>query len=540
MNESMPSEASLELNRHIINLLDSLSALYGVTEISINTISENELLKQALESLMQNQDMERCSIFLLDDKKVLHNAAGRDWNDLLAEFTRIAKKQTIPHTNNTFALGEGLMGRAAESGTIEHCTSIANEPQFKHLHTGNKPIHGSMICVPIKSEGEVIGVLNVSYPEDNFFDMWHERLLLLFCQMVGRIIINHRLFHHMDSLVNQRTVELKTTNEQLQGEIKERDKMQLALSKQHNFLQSMFDANAEPIMVINKDYTIQYMNQSAIVASGSETNPIGQFCYQISHHRDTPCDGKEHPCPLHIVMTTGENITVIHEHYKSDGSSHNVELLASPFMSSDGEIGGIIESARDVTERLNKEKQLDQRHQQFKHQAHHDHLTGLPNRLSINIELEKMINEAERKSHIMALLFIDLDGFKPVNDQYGHDVGDDLLKIVASRLQNNIRDKDMAARIAGDEFVVLLHHLSKPEDAGHTADKLVKLLSTPYHIEDLAISISVSIGIGLYPQDCLEPTKLMRCADKAMYRAKENGKKSYCYYSPFKKNLSNE
>ena len=138
MNESMPSEASLELNRHIINLLDSLSALYGVTEISINAISEKELIKQALEALMQNQDMERCSIFLFDDKKILHNAAGRDWDDLLAEFTRITKQHTVPRTNNTFALREGLMGRAAESGAIEHCPSIADEPQFKHLHTGNE------------------------------------------------------------------------------------------------------------------------------------------------------------------------------------------------------------------------------------------------------------------------------------------------------------------------------------------------------------------------------------------------------------------
>jgi len=397
-----------------------------------------------------------------------------------------------------------------------------------------------MICVPIKSEGEVIGVLNVSYPEDNFFDMWHERLLQLFCQMVGRVIVNHRLFHHMESLVNQRTVELKTTNEQLQEEIKEHGKMQLALSKQHSFLQSMLDANAEPIMVINKDYTIQYMNQSAINASGVKTDPGGQFCYQISHHRDTPCDGIEHPCPLHMVMTTGKKVTVIHEHYKVDGSPRNVELLASPFMSSDGEIGGIIESARDVTERLNKEKRLDQRHQQFKHQAHHDHLTGLPNRLFINIELEKVLNKAEKESHIMALLFLDLDGFKPVNDQYGHDVGDELLKIVANRLQNNIRENDIAARIAGDEFVVMLNHLNDPEDAGLTADKLVKLLSTPYHIEDLVISISVSIGIGLYPQDCREPTKLMSCADKAMYRAKESGKSGYCYYSSIEKNLSNE
>lgn len=535
MNESTPiDEASLELNRHIVNLLDSLSALYGVTEISVGSIDEEELLKEALEALMQNQDMERCSIFLLDEQNVLHNAAGRDWNDLLAEFTRVTKSPSNVRTNNTFALGEGLMGRAAENGNIEHCQSISDEPQFKHLHAKSEKIRGSMICVPIQSEGEVLGVLNVSYPEDDFFNMWHERLLLLFCQMVGRIIVNHRLFHHMDSLVNQRTVELKDTNEQLQEEIVERDKAQQALSRQHSFLQSVMDANAEPTMVIGRDYKIQFMNQSAIQASGAETDPTGSFCYQISHHRDTPCDGNEHPCPLDIVITTGNKATVIHEHFRADGTPHDVELLASPFMSDDGEIGGIIESARDVTERLSKEKKLEQRHQQFKHQAYHDHLTKLPNRLFFNIELERLIDEAENDNRLMALLFLDLDGFKPVNDHYGHDVGDELLKIVAHRLQHNIRDNDIAARIAGDEFTVLLNHLSRAEDAGTTAEKLVNLISEPYHINEHKISISVSIGIGLFPLDCKEPSKLMSCADKAMYRAKEGGKNSYCYYSLIK------
>ena len=525
------SEPSLELNRHIVNLLDMLSALYGVTEISIRYISEAELLKQALEALMQNQDMERCSIFLLDQHHVLYNAAGRDWNDLLSEFTHVTRPQSATHRKNTFALGEGLMGRAAESEKIEHCKSVIDEPQFKYLGSERENVQGSIICVPIKSEGEVLGVLNVSYPEDNFFNVWHERLLQLFCQMVGRVIDNHRLFYHMDSLVNQRTNELRTVNSRLQEEIKERDKMQLALKQQHSFLKSMIDANVEPMMVIGKDYKIQYMSQSAMAASGIESNPTDSFCYQISHHRDSPCEGKEHPCPLNMVIKTGKMATVTHRHYKVDGALCDVELIASPFISSKGEIVGIIESARDVTERLNNERRLHQRHKQFKHQAYHDHLTGLPNRLLFNNELERITTESERDNRKMALLFLDLDGFKPVNDQYGHDVGDELLQIVASRIQSNIRNNDIAARIAGDEFAVLLVNLGMPEDAGVAADKLVSLISKPYHLNQVKISISVSIGIALYPKDCNVPDKLITCADEAMYRAKKNGKGNYSYYS---------
>ncbi|MCW8826796.1 MAG: diguanylate cyclase [Gammaproteobacteria bacterium] len=531
MNEPTSPDASLELNRHIVNLLDSLSALYGVTEISISEIGEKELLKKALESLMQNQDMERCSIFLLDDNNLLYNAAGRDWDDLLAEFTRTPAKSPAPQANNTFALGEGLMGLAAQSGQIEHCQSIATNHQFKHLSSEIDQVHGSIICVPIKSEGEILGVLNVSYPEDNYFDMWHERLLQLFCQMVGRIIINHRLFHHMDEQVNLRTIALNETNQQLQEKINERDRVQQELSRQHNFLQSVIDANAEPMMVIGKDYRVQYMNQSAIRASGIDSELTGRTCYEISHHRETPCDGVDHPCPLNMVIESGNKATVIHEHFKADGTPRHVELLASPFISTDGEIGGIIESVRDVTDRLNKEKILHRRHRQFKHQAHHDHLTGLPNRLFFNLELERMVKNAENDNRLMALLFLDLDGFKSVNDQYGHNVGDELLKHVAQRLKNHIRENDIAARIAGDEFTVLLNQLSRPEDAGLTAEKLVNIISEPYHIESHEVSISISIGIGLYPLDSREPTQLMTFSDKAMYQAKENGKHSYCYYS---------
>ena len=224
MRDAQLVETTQELNRHIVNLLDSLSALYGLTDISIRNLDENQLLRQTLEALMSNQDMERCSIFLLDEAGMLTVAAGLDWDEMLWNITRYGSDEAIPQQarkKTQFRLGEGILGRAAESGNIEHCRSCADDPQFKKIGASGEYImpQGSLLCVPITCEEKVLGVVNVYYPEQDFFNMWHERLLMLFCKMLGRLLVSHRLVHHLDMLVDQRTQDLTNTNSHLRETI---------------------------------------------------------------------------------------------------------------------------------------------------------------------------------------------------------------------------------------------------------------------------------------------------------------------------------
>ncbi|MEN6628054.1 MAG: GAF domain-containing protein, partial [Sulfuricella sp.] len=347
------ADSSLELNRHIVNLLDSLSAIHGLTEISIRDVSESQLLKLALEALMSNQDMERCSIFLLDEHGTLSNAAGLDWDDMLRDIVRPAEVAAArPPSKNSYRLGEGIMGRAAERGEIEHCRSCGEDPQFKKFSDGDKPIQGALLCVPVTCEGKVLGVLNVFYPTPDFFNLWHERLLLLFCKTLGRLLTSHRLMHNLTTLVDRRTKEIVDANASLRGEITQRQAFQEKLEKQHQFLQSIIDGISEPVMVINADYHVMLSNRAS--------SPGGQqqFCYQMSHQRETPCDGGEHQCPLGAVLKEKRQIAVIHEHFDAQGEPHHIELMASPLFNEDGTIIGIIESARDITERLLAEKAL--------------------------------------------------------------------------------------------------------------------------------------------------------------------------------------
>jgi diguanylate cyclase (GGDEF)-like protein/PAS domain S-box-containing protein len=180
--------------------------------------------------------------------------------------------------------------------------------------------------------------------------------------------------------------------------------------------------------------------------------------------------------------------------------------------------------ARDVTERKEAERRI-------LNLAHYDALTGLPNRALLADRMKVAIKRAERALRRIAVLFVDLDRFKAINDSLGHEMGDRVLKLVAERMQAAIRSVDTVSRVGGDEFVVLLGEIDTSEDAARVAEKLIFTLSRPYHIEEHELSLSASIGICVYPDNGSEPGVLIRDADASMYAAKQSGRNRYQFYS---------
>lgn len=167
------------------------------------------------------------------------------------------------------------------------------------------------------------------------------------------------------------------------------------------------------------------------------------------------------------------------------------------------------------------------------HLAHYDVLTDLPNRALLSDRLHQALAQAKRDKSKLALIFLDLDYFKPVNDELGHEVGDLLLKQVALRLQHCIkRETDTLSRVGGDEFVIILSHIESDQDAALMADKIILSLMRPFEIEENVINISCSVGIGVYPTHGKDATSLMRVADNAMYQAKRAGRGRFCFYTP--------
>jgi diguanylate cyclase (GGDEF)-like protein/PAS domain S-box-containing protein len=202
----------------------------------------------------------------------------------------------------------------------------------------------------------------------------------------------------------------------------------------------------------------------------------------------------------------------------------DVSVTVSPVKDVTGKIIGASKVARDITQR--KESQ-----ERIRYLAHYDPLTGLPNRTLFADRMRVAIGNAERYSFRLALLFIDLDRFKLVNDSLGHEIGDKLLKIVAGRMHSIVRRTDTVSRMGGDEFIVLLSQIEAPEDAARVAGKLIEVVSQPYIIELHELILTASIGISIYPDHSKEASSLLRNADASMYSAKEAGRNQYRFYS---------
>jgi diguanylate cyclase (GGDEF)-like protein/PAS domain S-box-containing protein len=206
------------------------------------------------------------------------------------------------------------------------------------------------------------------------------------------------------------------------------------------------------------------------------------------------------------------------------GRAIHCEWYNAPLVDPGGRVVGFASLVQDVTERLNTERTIH-------YMAHHDALTGLPNRRLMQDRLNQAIMQARRKQRHVAVLFLDLDRFKLVNDSLGHDTGDYVLKDVARRLGACVREVDTVSREGGDEFVIILPDLERPESASIVAEKIVRELAKPMEIGGQEIHITTSIGISHYPNDATDVNHLLKHADSAMYQAKDAGRNTVRYFT---------
>lgn len=213
---------------------------------------------------------------------------------------------------------------------------------------------------------------------------------------------------------------------------------------------------------------------------------------------------------------TGLEIKMQHR----DGSHRYLESNGVPFFDAAGKLAGFRGADRDITERRQTEERM-------RYQAYHDALTDLPNRMLFHDRLMMAIAHARRKQHGLAVMFLDLDNFKVINDTLGHRVGDVLLRSMAARLLSVVRSDDSIARVGGDEFTILLPSIGDPRLAEEKARRIIEAVAEPFMIEGRQLYVTTSIGISLYPQHGSDPETLLKNADNAMYRAKDSGRNGY-------------
>ena len=216
--------------------------------------------------------------------------------------------------------------------------------------------------------------------------------------------------------------------------------------------------------------------------------------------------------------------SVDHRIILSDGSIRHVQEQAEYTFDHDGTPIQVIGTLLDVTQRKHAEDQLA-------HLAHHDGLTGLPNRMLLLERLSQTLAYAQRNRHTVAVLYLDLDRFKVINDTLGHGVGDEVLKSVAERLARAVRASDTVARPGGDEFIIVLADVADERDVRLVADKIVHIFENPFLVADNEFFISTSVGISVYPQDGTDVDTLIKNADAAMYQAKDRGRNNIQFYT---------
>ncbi len=375
--------------------------------------------------------------------------------------------------------------------------------------------------------GDIRGLLNIKIKERDFFSVLYsdfiDTLIITILIYIVFLIIIYMLIKKI------RVKEQKYT-QQLEEDIQEKTD---EIKKQNKYLQSIIDGVEDFIMVIREDYSVELMNSAHRQQLNEKklADVDHPKCYEILHHRSSPCDGDDFPCPLRNVLKSKKNMTVVHSHKDFDGNKHYMELSSSPLFDEDKNCIGIIEVARDITTHLEIQDELRKQKISLDYQAHHDALTGLPNRILFNDRLQQGLEKAKRHGTELALFFIDLDEFKQINDSLGHEIGDKVLIVATERLKAKIRKEDTLARLGGDEFIIIIEKYKKVQDISKLAQKILKVLVQPIHLEGHTLYISCSIGISLYPKDDTDAQNLLKYADTAMYKAKEEGRNNFQFYS---------
>ena len=316
-------------------------------------------------------------------------------------------------------------------------------------------------------------------------------------------------------------------------DITDRKTVEKKLTQQQKYLQSVIDGIPDSIMIISKDYNVKLTNKIALEHARhanvkDEKNPK---CYELSHHRDAPCDDQCCVCPLQQVVQTKKHTVVIHNHFDATDTFKQTEVSVAPLWDTDDNFIGVIKTSRDITSHMEAQSTINNQQKVLNFQANYDNLTQLANRSHFIEKLDNAILSAQSNNKMVALLFIDLDRFKQINDSLGHATGDEVIKVIAQRLSHEVQDQALLARLGGDEFILLMDQLETKQSVVALADKINEILREPVIIANQPLFLSGSIGISLYPQDGQSSTDLLKFADAAMYKAKNEGRNSYQFYT---------
>ncbi|WP_373031602.1 EAL domain-containing protein [Sulfurovum sp.] len=374
--------------------------------------------------------------------------------------------------------------------------------------------------------GEIHGLLNIKIKErDLFADMYADFTNTLISAIILYIVCLTMIYLLMQRIRRKDKKYAKKLEADINIKIDE-------LKKQKEAFETLFEKSNDGVLILDDGKFIQcnenilkmlhYKSKKDLLnVSPSQLSPELQPDGRSSYEK-----AKE--ILSLAIKNNGHQFEWVHT--KSNGEDFLVEVTLTPITLNNRKVFYVV--WRDISDEKEAQIKLLEQKEILYHQAHHDALTGLPNRVLFNDRLEHGIELAKRNRTKFALFFIDLDYFKQINDSLGHQVGDKVLIAVTERLKAKIRKEDTLARLSGDEFTVIMEDINTIEDVSLLAQKIQKVLAQPIHIDGHTLYISCSMGISIYPKDCTAAKDLIKNADAAMYKAKQEGKNNFQFYSP--------
>ena len=301
---------------------------------------------------------------------------------------------------------------------------------------------------------------------------------------------------------------------------------EVQLQKHSEELSELIEFSSNEIYIVDlKSYKYLYANRGACSATGYTLEEfLEKDVYALN-----PYLTQEHSTKLENALKSQKHILNKTIHRKKDGSEYHVQSYIHTYTYHNKEAFVIFDV--DISQLIEAEERLKEQSKKITHLANHDTLTNLPNRTFFQEQLTQSISFAKKNRLEFALLVIDLDQFKQINDSLGHHIGDEVLKECADRIKKSLGPGDTLSRLGGDEFTIILKNIKNFQDASNIAQNIINLIKEPIKIEKHTLYISTSIGISIYPKDSESELDLVKFADAAMYKAKEEGRSNYQFYS---------
>lgn len=317
--------------------------------------------------------------------------------------------------------------------------------------------------------------------------------------------------------VAQRTRDLTQANAELAAQIARREQAEVRMTQ----LSRAVEHTGDSIIICNREGRIEYVNPAFERITGRSAKQLLGTALASLQSAHEPAEFMQQ---LWQQLAREHAFREIFCTRNAAGESCYTEQTITAITDASGQVSQLIATGKDITERMDSQRRLS-------YLAHHDTLTGLPNRALMFDRLEHALARARRKDTLVALLFMDIDRFKTINDSLGHQAGDELLVAVAERLRASVRRSDSIARLGGDEFVAILEDIRQPDEPVHVAKTILGAIARPLTLTGHEVSVSSSMGIALYPADGSDSNGLLQCADAAMYKAKAAGGDTYNFYT---------